>query len=158
MEAYSDLELVPFLYNTCYGGYGFSREFMTRLNERRAAAGFDQIKYDIDLQRKKYRSDPMITTLYQEMGSEAASGDFAQLTCDWIPKEFLPYVDIHEYDGTESVGVPILEVEADLLRAFLSEWKKNPELDVDDLNQRYETLQGKWKRYTQYRDEKYGLR
>jgi hypothetical protein len=149
MEAFADLELVAVLYNDCYGIFSFSDTFLERLNERRVAAGMKGIT-NLEASRWELRSDPVVVKLYNEMGSAAASGSAAKLGIEWIPKEFLDNIEILEYDGEETVGIPILDVYAHLLREFLEEWKRNSELDVAELDRRYSRVKAKYERYREF--------
>jgi hypothetical protein len=151
-EGYDDLDLVGYLYNACYGGFSFSQEFVRRMNEKRAGA----TKFDGEKEFTSHsveRTDPMVIELFQEMGPGASSGPHSSIRINWIPREFLPYVSIHEYDGTESVRVVFDEMEADLLQKFLQEWKKDSSLTVENLNQRYMKLQEKIARCKIYQKE-----
>jgi hypothetical protein len=153
---YDDLDLIGYLYNACYGGFSFSEEFVRRMNEKRVAAGMetetDTWKFT---EYSNERVDPMVIELYQELGSEASSGYYSQIHITWIPREFLKYVDVHDYDGTESVRVDFKDLDSDLLKNFLEEWKANPTLTVEDLNQRYTVAKEKVARYKEYQKERW---
>lgn len=145
MEAYADLELVGYLFNDCYGGFSFSENFVERINAIREKAGLKPVtKYYDD------RTDPEVISLFQEMGSKEASGRHAQLVLDWVPKEFLPYTSISEYDGQENVCIPPEEIYADVLKQFLSEWEKDSTLGVEELNRRYKRIKDKYARYQEF--------
>ena len=150
MESYADLDLIPFLYNTCYGGYDFSDTFMERLNTLCIETGKPPYSSSYDLDRYTLRSDPMITSLFQEMGSEKASSACSDIQIKWIPRAFEDYVGINEHDGKEGVYVIESNLYKDLLKKFLREWKENPSLTVADLDDRYTNLEATLKRYHEF--------
>lgn len=145
MEEYKDLNLVGYLYNKCYGGFTFSDAFLKRLNKCRREEGLEPIPA-----YRKERTDPMVITLFQEMGREASSGPCSNLKIFWVPDEFLRFVYCDEYDGKESVSVVKSEVYADLLENFLKERETKPELTLDDLEARYHTVKAKLARYDEF--------
>ena len=145
MEAYSDLELVGYLYNDCYGGFSFSEKFVERINAIRKETGLKPLS-----KHSQERTDPTVISLFQEMGSKGASGNYAQLVLDWIPKEFLPYTTVSEYDGEENVCISSAEIYADVLKGFLSDWEKDSTLGVEELNRRYRRAKEKYERYQEF--------
>ena len=153
MEAYADLDLVGYLYNDCYGGFGFSDEFIKRINKRRAAEGLGAIK-GYEMSYKKWRADPMFVSLVEEMTPKKAAGDFARICIHWVPREFVDYMVVEEYDGKETVVLPSLEMYGYLLRDFLVEWKADPTLGVAELERRYESMKVKLERYQEFQREK----
>ena len=146
---YADLDLVGFLYNGCYGGFGFSNAFMAQLNERRTAAGLPPTtEYELlTSMRSEGRHDPLAIALFLEMGSVAASGSYASIRIIWFPREFIDSVYVKEYDGKETPSIPFLEVKATLLDNFLRERQANPALTLDDLEQRHKNLMTKQAQY-----------
>lgn len=156
LQHYADLKLVGFLYNLCYGGFGYSNVFLQKLNERRAAAGLPALKAN-----EEERSDPITIELFQELGSEIASGPFAKLALKWVPEEFLPHVYVDEYDGQESVRVDFAAAQNAYLHTFLRVWNETPEVcQILDLNHRIERMKAKEARYYDFqqawrRTEKY---
>ena len=147
MDAFSDLNLVGYLYNSCYGGFGFSEEFQTKLNERRVAAGKEPIEYF-----REERTDPMYIELFNELGSKRSSDWAARLTMRYFPEAFLKYVLVNEYDGRESPSIVYSEIYEDLMKGFFSEREKNPELTLEELEQRYKTMNAMIARYKEYLD------
>lgn len=83
------------LYNTRYGGFSFSKEFVEEFNKRHPDRKPSLTKWNAD------RTDPDIIALFEEMGSEWSSGRCAILAIEEIPDD-VEY-DIHEYDGQEDV-------------------------------------------------------
>ena len=150
METYADLNLVGYLYNICYGGFSFSQKFVEEINEERKRVGSKLLKAYSD-----ERTEPDVISLFQKVGSEYASGRNANLAMYWVPEEFLGYVDLHEYDGSEHVEVSSSEIYTDLLKQFLSDWKRDPSLTVEDLNRRYADTTGKINRYKEFLENVY---
>lgn len=97
------------LYNTCYGGFGFSKQFVEEFNKRHP----DRPKKLEEWHEE--RIDPDIIALYEEKGSVWSSGYCAKLNIDEIPED----VEFHirEYDGMESVAwsLPKDEIIQDLM-------------------------------------------
>ncbi len=145
MEEYADLDLVAYLYNTCYGGFSFSDEFIERLNEKRKEKGLEPLHTHSD-----ERTDPQVIETFQELGWRKSSGRCARLHIHWFPSEFIGYIITHEYDGVESVGINKDEMDKELLRKFLADYEKDKSLTVEDLKTRYDTLNTKYKRYTEF--------
>jgi hypothetical protein len=147
MEAFADLNLIGYLYNTCYGGFGFSEKFIERLNEIRKEAGLEPVTPTYE-----GRTDDMVIALFQEMGPSEASGPFASLKLAWVPDVFLEHVYVNEYDGKESISIVDSEVYTKILKTFLEERRRNPSLTLDDLEARYENAKTKLARYSEYHD------
>ena len=150
---YADIDLVGFLFNSCYGGFHFSKAFMERVNERRVAAGKSPYKSEYEASYSTERSDPDVVATYLELGRKESSGRHASISITWIPREFLDTVDIHEYDGTELVGIDFTLVKANLLETFLTDWKQDPSISVKELDQRYTSFKEKKERYNTFQTE-----
>jgi hypothetical protein len=149
---YADLDLVGYLYNACYGGFGFSEAFLERLNERRVQAGLEPVDrhYAFCVSNKKDRADPIVVQLFEEMGSKASSGDYGRIHIRKIPRRFLDYVETNEYDGKESVWLDNNKIYAGLLKDFAEEFRADPTLTAAELEQRYAMTEATLARYNQY--------
>ena len=79
--------------NTCYGGFGLSKEALALYNERAGTA----IKYEDDIKR----NDLILIEIVEQLG-EAANGGFAKLKVVKIPDDV--QWQIEEYDGVEWVA------------------------------------------------------
>jgi hypothetical protein len=79
--------------NSSYGGYGLSQEAKARLKEEYG-------KWSIP------RHDPILIQVIEELGSDRASGNHAQLKIVEIVGRTYR---IEEYDGMESVVTPNIE-------------------------------------------------
>lgn len=95
------MEKVGILYNTCYGGFGFSDEFALELGERIGEAIGHAYKHH------RYRDHPEAVKLFEEKGSEWSSGSYSKLAIEYIPAILKDYYHIPEYDGKEDVGLDI---------------------------------------------------
>lgn len=87
--------------NRCYGGFGLSEEGIEYYNRLKEADGFS---YATATARGIYeisRNDPYLVRTVEELGSKAASDDYAKLKVVEIPDD----VDweIEDYDGMEVV-------------------------------------------------------
>jgi hypothetical protein len=148
VEDYSDLNLVGYLYNTCYGGFSFSSKFVAEVNARRVQAGLEPIRSYYE-----ERCDPMFIEVFQKLGWRASSGSAAALKMKLVPDEFLGNIYVSEYDGREDISVVESEVYSDILKKFLAERKTNPSLTLDDLEARYEATKAKLARYREFLDK-----
>ena len=79
--------------NTCYGGFGLSKEALALYNERAGTV----ITYERDIER----NNPILVEIVEQLG-EAANGDFAELKVVEIPDDVQWQVE--EYDGNEWVA------------------------------------------------------
>lgn len=149
---YADLDLVGYLYNACYGGFGFSKAFVERLNERRVQVGLEPVKehYAPYTSNVKARTDPMAVQLFEEMGSKAASGSYSRIHIRKIPRRFLDYVETNEYDGEESVWLDTNQIYKRLLNDFVEEFRADPTLTAAELERRYALTEATLARYNQY--------
>ena len=85
-----------YLYNDCYGGLGLSDECV-KLYKKDTGKDIDSNWFE--------RSDPVLIKYFLEKGSEWMSTDYSKIAFYEVPKELLPYIGYHEYDGLEDVGV-----------------------------------------------------
>jgi hypothetical protein len=79
--------------NTCYGGFGLSKEALALFNERAGTV----ITYERDIER----NNPILVEIVEQLG-EAADGEFAELKVVEIPDDV--QWQIEEYDGNEWVA------------------------------------------------------
>lgn len=79
--------------NTCYGGFGLSKEALALFNERSGAV----VTYDFNIKR----NDPILVEIVEQLG-EAADGDYAELRIIEIPDDV--QWTIEEYDGAEWIA------------------------------------------------------
>lgn len=98
------------LYNACYGGFNFSKQFVEEFNARHP----DRPK-KLETWYEGERTDPGIIALFEEKGSVWSSGAYAKLDVEEIPDD----VEFHirEYDGMEGVAwsIPKDEIIQDLM-------------------------------------------
>lgn len=87
------------VYNTCYGGFGLSKEGLMLYNDKRKQAGLSVAEWDGQI---KNRHDPILLDVVDELG-EKANGNFSKLKIREIPDEYANCYNIREYDGQESV-------------------------------------------------------
>lgn len=82
------------LYNTCYGGFSFSDEFIVELNRRFPEKRAEAHAFEL-------RTDPEAIALFEELGPVRSSGPHSSLKIRNIP-DGMDW-DIDEYDGKESI-------------------------------------------------------
>ena len=78
---------MKFVINNCFGGYGFSQDFLD--------------KYGEDLAVLK-RNNPKLVSAVEEFGEDNASGYYADLRIVEIPDDYTDYY-INEYDVAETL-------------------------------------------------------
>jgi len=89
--------------NTCFGGFSLSYRAVQLLNERK---GREAASPNYGTLRDVARHDPDLVAVVEALGSEAASGDCAELEIVEIEGNVYR---IDEYDGTEGVVTPETE-------------------------------------------------
>lgn len=79
--------------NTCYGGFGLSKEALTLFNERSGTT----ITYECSIGR----NNPILVEIVEELG-ESANTRFSELKVVEIPDDV--EWEIEEYDGNEWIA------------------------------------------------------
>jgi hypothetical protein len=79
--------------NTCYGGFGLSKEALALFNERTGTV----VTYDFEIKR----NDPILVEIVEQLG-EAAGGFFSALKVVEIPDDV--EWGIEKYDGNEWIA------------------------------------------------------
>jgi hypothetical protein len=82
------------IYNNCYGGYGIS-DAAKKLFRNIPDAGYPR------------EDNPALLRVIEALGFKGASGEYASLKAALVPRDALPDVRIHEYDGLESVWIDV---------------------------------------------------
>jgi hypothetical protein len=110
-EAPADEPFVEVMFNTRYGGFGFSPRFKQEYNRRMRA---------IDLTYKPpvcvdecERDDPVAVQLLKDLGRIPSSDPHASLSFAKVPLKYKRFFIIEEYDGSESV-----QIDYDAYRTF----------------------------------------
>jgi hypothetical protein len=111
-----DIEFVEILYNSCYGGYGYSDEFCNYYNNltNSCIAKFDMSSIED-------RMDPNIIYTFKQLGSSKSSSNSANLKVTVVPKGLLNYVKMSEYDGREKISIDYDRAYRDLLETIMKE-------------------------------------
>ena len=87
--------MTKIVYNTCYGGFGLSKEAIARYWEIRGETKPDDwYVYEVN------RADPILVQVVEELGKAAGDG-FAKLAIREVEAGTKYRID--EYDGSESV-------------------------------------------------------
>lgn len=84
--------------NTCYGGFGLSKEAFARWREAKNLND-DDVRFEFDSEIP--RNDAELIQIVEQMGDRAA-GDFANLKIVEVPDDVNWYIE--EYDGREWVA------------------------------------------------------
>jgi hypothetical protein len=105
------METIGILYNDCYGGFKFSKQFENELERR--------LGQTLGYRHEKYRDNPEAIKLFLEKGSKWSSEICANIVLDKIPKSMEGYWCIGEYDGKEYVDINIHRAIADATDTYL---------------------------------------
>ena len=97
------------LINNCYGGFGFSNEFISHIK----TLGINVIE----------RDTPEVVEEAIKFGLDKASGCYSELIVEEIPDG--AYYCIDEYDGLESISELFITVSYENLKNGLSEEQLN---------------------------------
>lgn len=104
-----DEEYTYILYNSSYGGFSLSEEAKELYNQKSPEK---KMKLKNDKEEKEYiydweieRHDPILISVFEELGTEKCSGSYCKLKIARIPKKHEEYYTISEYDGLESITV-----------------------------------------------------
>lgn len=128
----SEVETVEVLYNPPYGGFIFPDKFLKEWESRYGSPLDTHSRGDTgsygyaDWCPISVRVDPRVVSLYKEL---YPAGPFAIAL---IPKELAPFIEIHEYDGSESVGID----KGRALKSIIDNYLSDPDATKDQLRER----------------------
>lgn len=146
-------KLRKILINTCYGGFGFSKQFLETYELKAAERGVESLlnsnRYTWDT--VKVRSDPLIIEVFEELGSQASSDRFANLKTREILESDLEFVEIEEYDGLESLRINRAKFYETTLLTFLAEHKNDTLVDITELRNNVAQKEAEHKAYLTYK-------
>ena len=112
------MKTTPVLLNGKYGGFGFSETFESEFEkEYNVSIPFFKSYFPDDnfnVERCKARYDERIINIYNRLGSESCE-KYCSIFTEHVPDDLLPYIDITEYDGKETLTVNISKKYKDLL-------------------------------------------
>lgn len=97
------------LYNTSYGGFRFSEEFVEEYNKRYPDSKIPTWAYNLS------RTEPNAIALFEEKGSDWSSNMCSKIAVEEIPDDVEYRID--EYDGMEAViwDIPKDQIIEDLM-------------------------------------------
>ena len=124
-------QMIGVLYNNDYGGFNVSKKAKKIYNERmsqdnseyksRSTDGFYDDFYDTT-----GRHDPLLVSIYHELGEEFNGTKYTKIKIKTIPKKYENAYIIHEYDGLESVSVDNNKYKLDAIQNIIHD------LDIND--------------------------
>ena len=85
---------MKFVINKCFGGYGFSQDFLDKYGEELAVLK---------------RNNPKLVSAVEEFGEDKASDYYADLRIVEIPDDYTDYY-INEYDGAETLILSLIHI------------------------------------------------
>jgi hypothetical protein len=111
-------DVIKIIYNNCYGGYGFSKQFAEEY-EKQAGAPLNE-----DERLHHLRADPVAVKILEEKGTKWSSGLCSHLIVATIPAIFEKYWKIDARDGSETIRVGISDAYVDILHTFMENGDK----------------------------------
>ena len=110
------MKTTPVLLNGKYGGFSFSKIFKTEFEkEYNISVPFYKSYFPHDFKNSiESRYDERILNIYKQLGIESC-GKYCGIFTEEVPDDLLPYIDISEYDGKETLTVNMSKKYKDLL-------------------------------------------
>ena len=126
------MKTTPVLLNGKYGGFTFSEIFESEFKkEYNVSTPFFDSYFPYDNHDFKNsieaRYDERIINIYKRFGSESC-GEYCGIFTEEVPDELLPYIDITQYDGKETLTINLSKKYKDLLLEAID----NPEKRVSN--------------------------
>ena len=135
-------KIVSVLINTCYGGFGISKDgidlYNKKLLEKDPSA--KAIKYDMDIMD---RHDPILYEVYKELG-EKINSKYSKLTVAIVPKKYVGYYKIKEYDGMEYTEIDYNKYTMNKIEKVLHQDDMDPIERIETLKQIMEEHKSSW--------------
>lgn len=129
-----DSEYVEVPYNDAFGGFGFSHRFTQEYRRRCKAAGVKPKEHVVYSHLSTGgRTDPLVLEILREKGRVWSSDSFCSMRFYPVPKQYIKYVEISDYDGQESIGLNREKIYSDSIEAFLARSEEDASLTLQDL-------------------------
>ncbi len=129
-----DSEYVEVPFNVAYGGFTFSHQFTKEYHHRCKEAG---VKPKEHIVYSRYgaegRTDPLVLEILREKGCAWSSGAYCSMYLYPVPKQYIKYVEISDYDGQESITLNKEKLYKDIIDAFLARSEEDSSLTLQDL-------------------------
>ncbi len=105
---------VAVLYNACFGGFTLSEQALRKYCEVKGIQCSQDRLYSVDCGVPRH--DPDMVAVVRALG-KAANGPCTDIKVKELPRKFLNYYYIEEYDGYESVCIDYKQSRLDRIRA-----------------------------------------
>jgi hypothetical protein len=129
-----DSEYVEVPYNVAYGGFAFSHQFTEEYHRRCKATGVKPKEHIIySRYGAEGRTDPLVLEILREKGCAWSSDAYCSMYLYPVPKQYIKYVEISDYDGQESIGLNREKIYSELIEAFLVQSEEDASLTLQDL-------------------------
>lgn len=133
-------QMIGVLYNNKYGGFSVSKkakkiynERMTQDNPEYKSRSVDYV-YD-DFYDTTGRHDPLLVSIYNELGEEFNGREYTKVMIKMIPKKYENAYIIHEYDGLESVSVDNNKYKLDAIQKIIYNIDMNDnDVKINEIN------------------------
>jgi hypothetical protein len=125
-------ELIPILYNSCYGGFMITEKALNEYNKRRLL---------IDINFKNItscflieRNDSILNEIYREFDAKDFNVKYSFIKTHYIKKEYEKYYNINEYDGLESVGINLNQYKLDKIKEIIYNINLSNDIKIEKIN------------------------
>ena len=134
--------MIPFLYNTCYGGFAFSKEFEEEFSKR-----FPEKKEFLQGWSDKKRYDTDVVALWKEMG-EKANGSHSKINVKMVPENCVDFIHIREYDGMENVVIDWTFVYTSICHRLVEAVKNRHDIAITNILHEYDEIKDTYREYS----------
>jgi len=124
-------ELIPILFNNCYGGYMISEKALNEYNKRKLKLDEKFIKITNCSFIK--RIDPILFNIYKEFDPKDFNVNYSLITHQYIKKIYEKYYTINEYDGLECVGININQYKLDKIEEIINDTIKSQDEKIENI-------------------------
>ena len=127
MESDDETDTFSVLINTCYGGFGLSKEAVELYLNRKKVSDpmFKYHRSDLD------REDPILIQIYYELGDKI-NGQSSEIDIVKINNKYKDCYHIHEYDGSERIKIDYNKYRLIKIRNDICEILNNNLLSSDE--------------------------
>lgn len=131
--------MISVLYNNCYGGFNVSEKAKHLYNERMKQQNHEYkfrstgAVYD-DFYDTSGRHDPLLVSIYNELGEEFNGEKYTKINVKMIPKKYENAYIIHEYDGLESISVDNNKYKLNVIQNIIHNLDMNNDIKINEIN------------------------
>lgn len=132
-------EMISVLYNNCYGGFSLSKKAKELYNERMSQLDPEYKPRSVDdyyddFYDTAFRHDPLLVSIYHELGEEFNGEKYTKIKIKMIPKKYENAYIIHEYDGLESVSLDNDKYKLDAIQKIVGIADMDNDSKINEIN------------------------